>query len=109
MGQFPVRTFNPYLADVHLQSLLIWAHDQLGYVGLPLRISKAIHYRRVPNGSSTYATMTVREFSPRKLVADVISHDRDGRIFTEVIGAEITLTENLLPLFEQNQLAGEPA
>ncbi len=108
-GQFPIRRFDPYLADVHLQSLLIWSHFQLGLVGLPLQIARSIYHRPVPAGQLSYATLTVKDHSSRKLIADVISHDARGEVFTEVYGAEITLTESLKPLFENNQLEMEPA
>jgi NAD(P)-dependent dehydrogenase (short-subunit alcohol dehydrogenase family) len=108
MGQFAVDQFNPLLADVHLQALLIWAHHNLGAVGLPLRIASGIQYELPPLGSLSYATMKVQSSSNHKLVADVISHDRDGLIYSEVRGAEITLTDNLYDLFQNNHLEKEP-
>lgn len=108
MGQFPVNTFNPYLADIHLQSLLIWANSQIGSIGLPLQIAGGIQYHPVPFDIPTYATMTVKSSTPHKLVADVTSHDRDGLIFSQVIDAEITLNEKLFDLFKESQLENEP-
>ncbi|NQS91123.1 MAG: polyketide synthase dehydratase domain-containing protein [Chloroflexi bacterium] len=108
LGQFPISSFNPFLADVHLQSLLIWANSQRQSIGLPLRINEAVQYQAVPFGTTTYATMKVTTSTPHKLVADVTSHDKDGNIFSEVRGAEITLSENLLDLFQDNQLEIEP-
>ncbi|RLD91793.1 MAG: hypothetical protein DRJ13_17250, partial [Bacteroidetes bacterium] len=108
MGQFPVNTFNPYLADTHLQSLLIWANSQLGSIGLPLQIAGGIQYHPVPFDIPTYATMTVKSSTPHKLVADVTSHDRDGYVFSQVIDAEITLNEKLFGLFQENQLESDP-
>jgi hypothetical protein len=108
MGQFPVRSFNPFQAEVHLQSLLIWAHSQQGNIGLPLQIAGGSQYEQVPFGTLTYATMRVKSTTPHKLVADVISHDKDGFIFSEVIDAEITLNEKLYDLFKENKLEKEP-
>jgi len=108
MGQFPVNTFNPYLADIHLQSLLIWANSQIGSIGLPLQIAGGIQYHLVPFDITTYATMTVKSSTPHKLVADVTSHDRDGYVFSQVIDAEITLNEKLFGLFQENQLESDP-
>lgn len=106
-GQFPIISFNPFLADVHLQSLLIWAHHQKGTTGLPLRIGAGIQYVSVPEGEISYATMRVKAFSAHKLVADVISHDEQGLIYSEVIDAEITINDRLSILFQQNQLERE--
>lgn len=108
LGQFPADQFNPLLADVHLQGLLIWAHHNLGAVGLPLQIASGVQYEMPPFGSTSYATLRVRSTSNHKLVADVISHDREGLIYSEVTNAEITLTDTLYQLFLDNQLEKEP-
>ncbi len=108
LGQFPASQFNPLLADVHLQSLLIWAHHQLGSVGLPLKIAGGAQYEMPPAGAVTYATMKVRSTTNHQLVADVISHDQSGLIYSEVLGAEITLNDKLYELFQHNVLESEP-
>ena len=108
MGQFPVHTFNPYLADIHLQSLLIWANSQTGSIGLPLQIAGGTQFHPVPFNTPSYATMTVKSSTPHKLVADVTSHDRDGYVFSQVVDAEITLNDKLFDLFKDNQLESEP-
>ena len=107
-GQFPVRSFNPFLADVHLQSLLVWAHMQVESPGLPLKIASGIQYQKPPAYGKTYATMKVKSMKGRQLVADVISHDEEGLVYSEVAGAEITLKKNLYELFQNNQLEKEP-
>ncbi len=52
--------------------------------------------------------MKVKKITPHKLVADVISHDENGLVYSEVIDAEITLNEKLYELFKQNHLENEP-
>ncbi|HOU11548.1 MAG TPA: SDR family NAD(P)-dependent oxidoreductase [Anaerolineae bacterium] len=103
-GQFPVQSFNPYLTDVQLQSLLIWAKKMRGVVGLPLRIQKGEQFRQVHFGEITYATLTVHSISDYSLVADVVVHNAEGDLCSRVAGAEITLSARLLGLFEQNQM-----
>ena len=39
-GQFPVQTFNPYIADIQFQSLVIWAWHFYQAASLPLRADK---------------------------------------------------------------------
>jgi NAD(P)-dependent dehydrogenase (short-subunit alcohol dehydrogenase family) len=107
MGQFPSKGFNPVLADVHLQSLLIWAHFQKGTTGLPLQIKSGKQYQKAAPGEITFATMKVKNITAHKLVADVISHDQDGNIYSQVTDAEITLNERLSELFQDNQLEVE--
>jgi hypothetical protein len=103
-GQFPIRSFNPYLADVHLQSLLIWASLYMDTVGLPLKIASGQQYRSAPVSGESFATMLVRSQSKYSLKADVISHNEQGLIYSMVSGAEITLSSRLKELFQQNQL-----
>jgi len=108
-GQFPVGSFNPFLADIHLQSLLIWASSQLGSIGLPLKISGGTQYKSVDFDTTTYVTMQVQSSSNHRLVADVISHDQAGNIYRYIEGAEITLNNKLFDLFKDNKLETEPA
>ncbi len=106
-GQFPVQTFNPYLTDVTLQSLLVWAYQTHGYGGLPLSIRKGEQYRPLAFGETLYATLTVQSSSRRHLVADVTVHGVAGQVYSRVTGAEITLSPRLNRLFAQNQLGGQ--
>ena len=106
-GQFPMGAFNPYLADVHLQSILIWAWEHHRSTGLPLKIARGTQYRTSPVNEDTYARMEVVSLSKHKIHADVISYDQHGSVFTEVRGAEITLNESLFELFQENRLTVE--
>lgn len=103
-GQFPVQTFNPYVVDVQLQSLLVWAGHRWGYGGLPLRIGWGKHFRPLRFGAVTYTQMTVRTAANHSLVADVAVFDEAGRLCMEVGEAEITLSQRLNAMFAQNQL-----
>jgi len=106
-GQFPVQSFNPYLTDVQLQSLLIWAKRVRGVVGLPLRIQKGEQFRQIHFGEMLYATLIVQSVNDHSLVADVVVHDAQGALCSRVTGAEITLSERLNGLFEQNRLGSK--
>ncbi len=102
-GQFPVQTFNPYVVDVQLQSLLVWSRQYLGHSGLPLRIQSGVQYRPLDFEETTYVTMEVRSQTQRNLVADVTIQLSDGSIAADVRGAEITLSERLNALFLDNK------
>jgi hypothetical protein len=103
-GQFQIQTLNPFVTDVQLQSLLVWAKSEYGYGGLPLKIEQGIQYRKIPEGEVTYASLEVQTATSRRLVADVIVHDSSGVMYSKVTGAEITLSERLNALFQQNYL-----
>jgi NAD(P)-dependent dehydrogenase (short-subunit alcohol dehydrogenase family) len=103
-GQFPVQTFNSYLADAQLQGMLIWAKKHYGCGGLPLQIRRGEQYRQTSFGDVTYATLRVLSNTDSSLVADVTVHDEQGRVYSRVSGAEITLSDRLNKLFELNTL-----
>lgn len=106
-GQFQVQSFNPYVVDVQLQSLLVWSYYHLGHGGLPLRIGWGLQVRPLPFGAITYTKMRVLSCTARSLVADVRIYDEEGRLCMEVGEAEITLSERLNELFAQNRLPDE--
>ncbi len=104
-GQAAIQTFNPFITDVTLQSLLIWANLTYGYGGLPLRIAAAELFRPLRFGEEMFAVMEVVSASAQRLVADVTVHDGRGVMLSRILGAEITLSPRLNELFRQHHLA----
>jgi len=83
-GQFYAQTFNPFVVDAQLQSLLVWSRHYLGAAGLPLRIAGGTLYRPLHFDEVTYVTMRVRSHSVRNVVADVMVQDEQGAVIMEV-------------------------
>lgn len=104
-GQFPVQSFNPFLADVQYQSMVIWARLFYGAGSLPLRAQSGEHYHTPAAGESFYVSLEVQNHSDTNLVADIIAHDADGQIYSRVNGAEVTISEALNRLFVPGNLA----
>jgi len=98
-GQFLVQSFNPFLADVQFQSMVIWARLIYGAGSLPLRAQSGENYRAPAPGAVFYVSLEVRSHSETSLVADIIAHDADGEIYTRVLGAEVTISADLNRLF----------
>jgi NAD(P)-dependent dehydrogenase (short-subunit alcohol dehydrogenase family) len=98
-GQFAVQSFNPFLADVQFQSLVIWARRFYNAGSLPLRAQAGTYYGSPCEGESFYVSLEVRSHSESGLVADIIAHDFDGKIYTRVDGAEVTISAQLNRLF----------
>ena len=48
--------------------------------------------------------MQIQSSTENGLVGDVIAHDAQGQTYTRVLGAEVTISQRLNPLFRQNQL-----
>lgn len=98
-GQFAVQSFNPFLADVQFQSMVIWARRFYNAGSLPLRAQAGTYYGSPYAGAPFYVSLEVRSHSESGLVADIIAHDSDGKIYTRVDGAEVTISEQLNRLF----------
>jgi acyl transferase domain-containing protein len=103
-GQFPVQTFNPYIADIQFQSLVIWAWHFHQAGSLPLRADKGEQFRAIPFDETFYVSMQTRSSTENGLVGDVIAHDAQGQVYARVLGAEVTISQRLNLLFQQNHL-----
>jgi NAD(P)-dependent dehydrogenase (short-subunit alcohol dehydrogenase family) len=98
-GQFAVQSFNPFLADVQFQSMVIWARRFYNAGSLPLRAQAGTYYGSPESGTPFHVSLEVRSHSESGLVADIIAHDSDGKIYTQVEGAEVTISAQLNRLF----------
>jgi len=98
-GQFAVQSFNPFLADVQFQSMVIWARRFYSAGSLPLRAQSGTYYGSPRAGESFYVSLEVCSHSESGLVADILAHDSDGKIYTRVDGAEVTISAQLNRLF----------
>jgi NADP-dependent 3-hydroxy acid dehydrogenase YdfG len=98
-GQFPVRAFNPFLADAQFQSLVIWARLFRAAGSLPLSARRGEHFLPVPSGETCYVTLEVESASEHELVGTTTAHDAAGRVYMRVLGARVTLSERLNSLF----------
>jgi hypothetical protein len=98
-GQFPVGSFNPFIADGQYQSLVVWARHFHNAGSLPLQAGHGEQFRPIPFDEVTYVSMEVVDSSPTKLVANIFAHDEAGRIYNQVLNAEVTISPQLNHLF----------
>jgi NAD(P)-dependent dehydrogenase (short-subunit alcohol dehydrogenase family) len=103
-GQFPIQTFNPYLTDIQFQCMLIWVRHYRKAGGMPLGAKQIRHYRLIPPGELFYVSMDVQTDTESQLIARVTAHDEQGRVYVEVAGTEVTISERLNTLFAQSRL-----
>ena len=94
-GQFPVETFNPYIADMQFQCMLIWVRHFYQAASLPLGCRRGEHFRHIPWGERFYVSMDVCSHSTTKLVANITSHDRQGNVYIQAFGAEAVISSQL--------------
>lgn len=98
-GQFPARSFDPFLADVQFQSLVIWCRQHRGAASLPLSNAVGELFGAPARGEPFFVTMAVRSCNDYRLLADLSAHDADGRIYVRLSGAEVAISRHLNRLF----------
>ena len=98
-GQFRIGTFNPFAADPQFQIMLIWVRHYFDAGSLPTKAQLGEHFALVPQGKKFFVSLDITGSSPAHAVADITTHDEDGRVYTSVKGAEVTISKELNSLF----------
>ncbi|MGK5094213.1 SDR family NAD(P)-dependent oxidoreductase [Deltaproteobacteria bacterium TL4] len=98
-GQFPVQTFHPYASDVQFQGMLIWVRQYHQAGSLPSRAKKGEQYRPITPGQTIYVSLDIKRSSSTIMVADIIVHDENGLMYSQVLNAEVTVSKQLNALF----------
>ncbi|WP_315790680.1 SDR family NAD(P)-dependent oxidoreductase [Fischerella sp. JS2] len=90
-GQFPVQTFNPYIADVQIHALWIWTQYFYQEGCLPSEIKIFEQFAAIPFDQTFYVSCEIKSKTDSSVTADVIAHDRQGKIYTRMIAAKGTI------------------
>jgi len=98
-GQFPVGSFNPYVADVQFQGILVWVNQFHDAGSLPSDGAELTVYRPVPAGEIYYVSLEIIEETKIRVVADIYVHDSTGRLYTRMLGAAVAVSQQLGRLF----------
>ena len=101
-GQFYAQSFNPFMADISLQSMLIYVWHYRNAASLPLQIKEVEQFRPIRAGQVFYSTMDVTEIDDNQLEASFHIHDENGRLYLQTDGAVVTISEHLNQLFLQS-------
>jgi NAD(P)-dependent dehydrogenase (short-subunit alcohol dehydrogenase family) len=101
-GQFQVRTFNPYLADVLLQGVLVWLDLFEKKGALPLEIQQITQFKSIPFDRSILAAIEVKLKTETKLTVNVTAYDEDGQIYLCLSSVTFTISKQLQHLFAQS-------
>lgn len=104
-GQILPQAFNPIATDIQFQCLLVWVKQIYQAASLPLQCRMMEHFRAIPGGQPFYVSMTVQSSNSTQLVADITSHDEDGKIYSRMLGAEVTISKQLNQLFAEAKIA----
>ena len=90
-GQFPVQTFNPYLVDVQIHSLWLWVQHNHQEICLPSEINIYEQFAAIPFERTFYVSCEVKHKSKTTVVADIIAHDKDGKVYSHMLDAKGTI------------------
>jgi len=90
-GQFPVKTFNPYIADVQIHAFWIWSQHFHKVACLPSEITIFEQFLPVPFDETFYVSCQIKSKTESSLVVDVIAHNQQGQIYTRMLGAKGTI------------------
>ncbi|NJM71103.1 MAG: SDR family NAD(P)-dependent oxidoreductase [Scytonema sp. RU_4_4] len=97
-GQFPVRSVNPYAIDLSTHTLWIWLQHFHQEICLPASIQKYEQFTHIPCNTPFYVSCEVKAKTASSITADLIIHDRQGRVYARMLGAKGTIipTESVL-------------
>ena len=90
-GQFPVQTFNPYIVDVQVHTLWLWLQHNHQEICLPSEIISYEQFATIPFDRAFYISCEVKNKTKMAVVADVVACDRDGKIYSRMLGAKGTI------------------
>lgn len=96
-GQFPLKTFNPYIVDIQIHSLWIWMQHFYKQACLPSEIASFEQFSTIHPQQTFYVACEVIKKTETAAIANIIAHNVDGKIYSRMLGARATI----IPISEQ--------
>lgn len=90
-GQFPVQTFNPFIVDVQVHSFWLWLQHNYQEICLPSEIISYEQFVFIPFDKTFYVSCEIKSKTKTAVVADVIAHDENGKIYSRMTKAKGTI------------------
>ncbi|QYO67473.1 SDR family NAD(P)-dependent oxidoreductase [Leptolyngbya sp. 7M] len=87
-GQFPVQSLNPYIADVQLQPLLLWTQHFHQQGCLPSEAADYEQFAEIVFDQPFYVSAQIISKNRTAVIANMVTHDRDGRVYSRLFGAK---------------------
>jgi hypothetical protein len=94
-GQFPLQTYNPFVYDAIVQSLLIWAQRYYQAPCLPSHLVKLEQFRAIPFGALSLVDMKIVSHNQTSVVADIIVTDTQGAVLAKFTALQGTISPAL--------------
>jgi hypothetical protein len=94
-GQFPLQTYNPFVYDAIVQSLLIWAQRYYQAPCLPSHLVKLEQFLAIPFSTLCLVDMKIVSHNLTSVVADIIVTDTHGVILAKFTSLQGTISPAL--------------
>ncbi|HLO86976.1 MAG TPA: SDR family NAD(P)-dependent oxidoreductase [Nostocaceae cyanobacterium] len=90
-GQFPVHWHNPYVIDLSTQSLWLWLSHFHQEICLPGQLENSEQFLPTPVNTHFYVSCEVKAKTDTGVHADIILHNREGRVYSQILGAKAVI------------------
>ncbi|MEG3833907.1 SDR family NAD(P)-dependent oxidoreductase [Microcoleus sp. Z1_B5] len=97
--QFSDHALDAIAHDMSYQGLLIWVRQFHQAGSLPFSCQKSEQFEAVPIGQPFYTSIEIISSTSTKLVANAVTHDAEGKVYSQIFGAEVTISQHLNRLF----------
>lgn len=98
-GQFLVKTFNPFVADVFLQGILVWLSLFEDTRALPAEIQQINQFKPLSFEREIQAVLEVVLKTETKITVNITAYDEKGRVYLRLTGVNATISQKLTNLF----------
>ena len=95
-GQFPFGWMNPYANDLSTHPLWIWLYHFHQQICLPGQMERYEQFEQTPCNQIYYVSCEVKQKTTTGLTADFIIHDKQGKIFSQMLGTKAIILPKLL-------------
>ena len=96
-GQFPIKTIDPYTADILMHPILIWLEHFYQSMCLPAFVSRYQVFENPPYNKPFYTSIEIVSKTRTSLTANFISYDDAGKVYTLTQGGRSTIFPTNVP------------
>ncbi|MGB8214244.1 MAG: KR domain-containing protein [Anaerolineales bacterium] len=94
-GQFPMQTYNPFVYDAIVQSMLIWAQNYYQSPCLPSHLVRLEQFKAISFGVLILVDMKIVSHNETSVVADLIVTDTEGAVLAKFTSLQGTISPAL--------------
>ena len=99
LGLFSRSRVSPMILDLGYQAMLIWARKHYECASLPLAFKLSEHFFAPTPQEEFFISLNVTDHNSNRVTGDLYFLDKNENVFSQMQGAEVTLSKKLNPLF----------